>query len=66
MKPRHALRWLNRQHERPPRACHACIVASIHHPAGPLHRYTTARLHGLPVCERHTLTEADELLRRTP
>jgi hypothetical protein len=65
MKLRHAARWLTRTHATPA-LCVACIAASIHHPAGPLRRRTRARVHGRPICERHTRTDTRRLLGRTP
>jgi hypothetical protein len=58
------LRWFTRDHELPPRLCHACIARSIHHPAGPLHRRTTGRIRNWPICERHSYHEAIRLLSR--
>ena len=62
-KPAHLLRWLTRTHEQPRRLCTVCIRQSRHHPAGLRRNYTRSRLHGYPVCERHSNAEAIQLLR---
>jgi hypothetical protein len=55
-------RWLTRDHAVPAQPCVACAAQSARHPAGLLQRHTSVRLAGLPICERHSLTEIDELL----
>jgi hypothetical protein len=58
----HAYRWLSRDRAHPRRLCQACIRQSLHHPAGLRRNYTRSRLHGFPVCERHSDTQAAQLL----
>jgi len=67
-KPAHLLRWLTRTHKQPRRLCTVCIRQSRHHPAGLRRNYTRLRLHGYPVCERHSDNQAAQLLsfRATP
>jgi len=55
------VRWLIRDHEFPASECVACMARSARHPAGQLRRYTTGRVAGHPICERHDLHELDEL-----
>ena len=58
-----AIRWLTREREHPRRLCTVCIRQSARHPAGLRRNYTRSRLHGYPVCERHSNAEAIQLLR---
>jgi hypothetical protein len=57
-----ALRWLRREHAHPRRLCAVCLRQSLRHPAGLRRNYTHNRLHGYPVCARHSDTEATQLL----
>jgi len=56
------IRWLLRDHQLPAQPCEACAARSRNHPAGQLERYTTTRVAGRPICERHHYSELGELL----
>ena len=57
-----AIRWARRDRAHPRRLCTICLRQSLHHPAGIRRNYTRARLNGIPVCVRHSNTEAIEIL----
>ena len=57
----HRRLW-ERDHATHPKPCIACAYQSRNHPAGQLTRYTTTRVAGHPICERHSPTDLSHLL----